>query len=176
MDLSIAQMARMSRLLDEALLLDAAQRAAWLEALPEEHQDLALVLREALLPGEAELHRLEKLDTLPSLTGARESAVSALGGLSIGARVGPYQLIRILGAGGMAEVWLARRADGAFRRDVALKLPILNQRRADLRERFARERDILASLEHAILHGCTMRGLIRTGCRISPWSTSKAAP
>jgi serine/threonine protein kinase/Tol biopolymer transport system component len=148
MELSIDQMARMSRLLDEALLLDAAQRAAWLETLPERHQDLALALRGALLPGEAELHRLEKLDTLPSTIAARESAVSALGALSIGARVGPYQLIRVLGAGGMADVWLARRADGAFRRDLALKLPILSPRRADLQERFARERDILASLEH----------------------------
>ena len=148
MELSIAQMARMSRLLDEALLLDAPQRAAWLEALPGEHQDLALALREALLPGEHELHRLEKLDTLPSVTAARESLVSASGRLSVGTRVGPYQLIRVLGAGGMADVWLARRADGAFRRDVALKLPILSPRRTDLQERFARERDILASLEH----------------------------
>jgi serine/threonine protein kinase/Tol biopolymer transport system component len=148
MELSIDQMARMSSLLDEALLLDATQRAAWLKTLPEQHQDLALALRGALLPAEAELHRLEKLDTLPSMLAARESAVSALGALSIGARVGPYQLIRVLGAGGMADVWLARRADGAFRRDLALKLPILSPRRADLQERFARERDILASLEH----------------------------
>ena len=48
----------------------------------------------------------------------------------------------------MAEVWLARRADGAFKREVALKLPMLTQLRADLEPRFARERDILASLEH----------------------------
>ncbi len=48
----------------------------------------------------------------------------------------------------MAEVWLARRADGAFKREVALKLPMLNQLRGDLEARFARERDILASLEH----------------------------
>ncbi len=148
MELSIDQMARMSRLLDEALLLDAAQRAAWLQALPEQHRDLALALREALLPGEAELQRLQKLDTLPTMIAARGTAVSVLGGLSIGARVGPYQLIRILGAGGMADVWLARRADGAFQRDLALKLPIFSPRRADLHERFARERDILASLEH----------------------------
>src|SRR5580698_6849780 len=53
-----------------------------------------------------------------------------------------------LGAGGMAEVWLARRADGAFKREVALKLPMLAQARAGLEARFARERDILASLEH----------------------------
>src|SRR5271156_3865407 len=48
----------------------------------------------------------------------------------------------------MAEVWLARRADGAFKRDVALKIPLLTRRRHDLAQRFAHERDILASLEH----------------------------
>ena len=45
-------------------------------------------------------------------------------------------------------MWLARRADGAFKREVALKLPLLTQLRSDLEQRFARERDILASLEH----------------------------
>jgi serine/threonine protein kinase/Tfp pilus assembly protein PilF len=69
-------------------------------------------------------------------------------GLSAGDFVGPYELVRLLGAGGMAEVWLARRADGAFKRDVALKLPLLTRRRNDLEQRFAHERDILASLEH----------------------------
>ncbi|MFI4866737.1 MAG: protein kinase [Steroidobacterales bacterium] len=48
----------------------------------------------------------------------------------------------------MAEVWLARRADGAFKREVALKLPLLAHAQAGLEARFARERDILASLEH----------------------------
>jgi serine/threonine protein kinase len=72
----------------------------------------------------------------------------AASGLKPGASVGPYELIRLLGAGGMAEVWLARRADGAFKRDVALKLPLLTPRRKDLEERFEHERDILASLEH----------------------------
>ena len=48
----------------------------------------------------------------------------------------------------MADVWLAERADGAFTRDVALKLPMMNRLRRDLAERFARERDILARLEH----------------------------
>jgi serine/threonine-protein kinase len=75
------------------------------------------------------------------------SQVSA-SGLNAGDLVGPYELIRLLGTGGMAEVWLARRADGAFKRDVALKLPLLTRRRNDLEQRFANERDILASLEH----------------------------
>ena len=136
----------MSRLLDEALLLDAAGRRAWLATLPAEHQDLAQALRTALFPGDAELTELNKLAALPEL-GAVSDAHGA-GGLTAGARVGPYQLIRPLGAGGMAEVWLARRADGAFRREVALKLPLLVRQRADLEQRFARERDIVASLEH----------------------------
>jgi len=62
--------------------------------------------------------------------------------------IGPYRLVRPLGAGGMAEVWLARRADGSFEREVALKLPMLSRLRKDLASRFARERDILAGLEH----------------------------
>ena len=59
-----------------------------------------------------------------------------------------YELVRELGSGGMAEVWLARRADGAYRRDVALKLPRLARLRKNLERFYERERDILASLEH----------------------------
>ena len=48
----------------------------------------------------------------------------------------------------MAEVWLAERADGAFKREVALKVPVGLTRRQDLAPRFVIERDILAALEH----------------------------
>jgi serine/threonine protein kinase/Tol biopolymer transport system component len=148
MTLSIAQMAAMSRLLDEALPLDAAGRRAWLEALPAEHRELAQSLREALLPEEAQAAPLEPLSPQARAAFAGLSGVMGASPLQPGARVGPYELIRPLGSGGMAEVWLARRADGAFKREVALKLPMLNQLRGDLEARFTRERDILASLEH----------------------------
>lgn len=138
-------MSRMSRLLDEALPLDEAGRQAWLDALAPEHQDIAPALRAALSPRAAATPDL--LDTLPRLCSDAES-VPAASELKPGSRVGPYELIRPLGAGGMAEVWLARRADGAFKREVALKLPMLTRLRKDLERRFTRERDILASLEH----------------------------
>jgi eukaryotic-like serine/threonine-protein kinase len=138
----------MSQLLDEALELDEAGRRAWLERATREHPDLAAALREALLPGAAQAADLKALMSLPRLGGADEASGPAASGLAPGARVGPYQLIRLLGAGGMAEVWLARRADGAFKREVALKLPMLARAQAGLEARFARERDILASLEH----------------------------
>jgi TolB-like protein/cytochrome c-type biogenesis protein CcmH/NrfG len=141
-------MARMSQLLDEALPLDAAGRRAWLESLPPEHRDLVPALQKALLPEEAQAENLQALMSLPKFGAADGVNTPAASGLKPGARVGPYELIRLLGAGGMAEVWLARRADGAFKREVALKLPKLTSLQAGLEARFARERDILASLEH----------------------------
>jgi serine/threonine protein kinase/Tfp pilus assembly protein PilF len=141
-------MALMSRLLDEALGLDMAGRRAWLEKLAPEHQDLAIPLRDALLPGAPATADLQALNSLPKLNVTDDVSAPALGALLPGARVGPYELIRRLGAGGMAEVWLVRRADGAFKREVAMKLPRVSHRDAGLEARFARERDILASLEH----------------------------
>ena len=125
MALSIPQMARMSQLLEEALALDEAGRRAWLERATQEHADLAAALRAALLPGAAQAADVEALMSLPTLGAAEEASAPGASGLKPGARVGPYELIRLLGAGGMAEVWLARRADGAFKREVALKLPML---------------------------------------------------
>jgi len=148
MALSIPQMARMSQMLDEALALDEAGRRAWIERATQEHPDLAAALREALLPGAAQAADLKALMSLPKLGAADEAGAPAASGLQPGARVGPYELIRLLGAGGMAEVWLARRADGAFKREIALKLPMVTRLQVGLEARFARERDILASLEH----------------------------
>jgi serine/threonine protein kinase len=151
MTLSVAQMTMMSRLLDEALPLDAAGRRAWLEALSPEHQELLQYLREALLPQDPRAAGLEPLSPQALASFASPDGSGSPGRPQPGERVGPYELIRALGSGGMAEVWLARRADGAFKRDVALKLPALSHLRADLEQRFARERDILASLEHPLI-------------------------
>src|SRR5262249_41844387 len=130
--LSAAQIERMSRLLDEALPLDGAGRLRWFDSLGlgGEDQDLSQALYEALFGSEA-----AQLSTLPKLAG---TAPDPDGRLHSGDRVGPYLLIRQLGSGGMAEVWLARRADGAPKRDVALKLPKVASARKDLTSRFER--------------------------------------
>jgi eukaryotic-like serine/threonine-protein kinase len=65
-----------------------------------------------------------------------------------GSTIGPYTLIESVGEGGMGSVWRARRADGLMDREVAIKLIALGMRTVAIRERFARERQILASLNH----------------------------
>ena len=68
---------------------------------------------------------------------------------AIGSRVGQYEIIRLLGSGAMGCVYLARRADGLYNKDVAIKIMGVPGRFApDLRSRFESERRILASLRH----------------------------
>jgi hypothetical protein len=139
MALNPADIATVSRLLDEALALDPAQSEPWLAALPAEHQRHAQALRD-MLAQEAQLDTDPRLEALPKL--AIDDAVA-----SAGDRVGPYRLLHEIGRGGMGSVWLAERADGAYKRQVALKLPRLAWG-AGLAERMAREREIGMLLEH----------------------------
>ena len=68
-------------------------------------------------------------------------------------RLGPYEILSAIGAGGMGEVYRAR--DTRLDRTVAVKiLPDHLSDRAELRERFEREARTIASLNHP--HICTL--------------------
>ena len=67
--------------------------------------------------------------------------------LNIGARLGPYETVSALGAGGMGEVYKAR--DTRLDRTVAIKvLPSDLSNDSDLRARFEREARAIAALDH----------------------------
>ena len=66
----------------------------------------------------------------------------------ISRRVGPYKLVRELGRGGMAAVYLGRRDDGQFSKDAAIKLIGTIAPSPESLRRFEEERQILAALEH----------------------------
>jgi len=66
----------------------------------------------------------------------------------LGTHVGPYQLVREIGSGGMGEVYLARRVDTEFEHQVAIKLVRSGQDSAAVVRRFRAERQILANLDH----------------------------
>jgi eukaryotic-like serine/threonine-protein kinase len=63
-------------------------------------------------------------------------------------RIGPYEIDRLLGRGGMGAVYLAHRVDGQFEQQVAIKLIDLPLATDLFRERFRMERQILAGLNH----------------------------
>jgi serine/threonine-protein kinase len=65
-----------------------------------------------------------------------------------GLRIGPYEIERELGSGGMGTVYLASRADEAFEKKVAIKVVRGALGSAEAVERFKRERQILAHLAH----------------------------
>lgn len=65
-----------------------------------------------------------------------------------GCLIGKYQLIRQIGRGGMGVVYEAQRADGVFEKKVAVKLLRWSADSEGADARFARERRILARLEH----------------------------
>jgi serine/threonine protein kinase len=66
----------------------------------------------------------------------------------VGERIGPYQVIRQLGQGGMGVVCLAVRADDQYRKRVAIKLVRRGMNTDFIIRRFRHERQILASLDH----------------------------
>jgi eukaryotic-like serine/threonine-protein kinase len=63
-------------------------------------------------------------------------------------RCGPYRLVRLLGQGGMGSVYLAERQDGEVEQNVAVKLLRVDGATPVSRDRFLRERQILATLNH----------------------------
>ena len=163
---SVVDWQELSELYEQAEGLDDVELAAFLEPLGVGRHRLLGQL-ERMLDARRRIATGGFLDTLPRLESSPHSPAG--GEWAEGSRIGAYRLIRPLGSGGMAEVWLAERADGAFERRVAIKL-LFNHPSRDQRERFVerfrRERDILASLQHPHIAGLHDAGVTPGG---QPW-------
>lgn len=140
---------RLSGLIDEGCALDAAARAAWLAELRQREPELAPRVERAL--GEADANE-EASGTLP---GFAQSLAAALGPERpaappdlAGTRLGAWRLLELIGTGGMGQVWRARRDDGLYQGEAAIKLLRGDLGSGALAARFARERALLARLHH----------------------------
>lgn len=157
--------ARLQTLFASAVQMTAGQRSQLLAQIEVEDADLHHALRRMLLTDQV-LRERDGEGSVPSghsgSDGSRRKAASfgpsgqsghATGGSggrfeAPGDQIGPWQLVRPLGRGGMGTVWLAQRADGHFQRVVALKLISAGLESEAIESRFLRERQILASLNH----------------------------
>jgi serine/threonine-protein kinase len=143
----------LSQLLDEALALPAADRAAWLAAWLERDPALGLQLQTLLRPAAGQ--HADPRTTVPDLASFSQHLDAALhhdeaadAARLTGTQRGPWLLLRKIGEGGMGQVWLARRADGLYDAHAAIKLLRSDLDAASLQARFARERAALARLNH----------------------------
>jgi eukaryotic-like serine/threonine-protein kinase len=135
---SLGQRQRTEAIFHEVLAASEDRRSTLIEQLCNDDTALMQEVRFLIEASQAE----ERLSA--RLTEARINADE------VGAArcVGPYQVDRLLGRGGMGAVYLAHRADGEFRQQVAIKLIDFPLATDLFRDRFRMERQILAGLTH----------------------------
>jgi len=140
--------ARLSALLEQALDLPEEQRQPWIDSHAAESGEIKAQLLRLLAEATPARDFLRRLPDFAAAISGEADRIQLGHELQPDHLVGGYRLVRELGRGGMGSVWLARRADGKFKRDVALKFPYAGPHQRQLIERLARERDILAGLQH----------------------------
>jgi len=139
---------------DQVLELPAAEREEFLRKACQDDRSLREEVDALLSESEGPPLTREVRAALSDLTDPGTAVEPASG-----KRIGPYELIREIARGGMGTVYLARRADETFHKEVALKLVRAGLDAEYFLKRFRDERQILASLTHpnigALLDGGT---------------------
>jgi len=153
---------RLEPLLDHALELEGEARAAYVAACAREHPDLAEHLQRALAADQ---------DALPGLGALAAGAIRAESTRRGNLRVGPWRLVERIGRGGMGSVYRAERADGAFHKEVAVKL-LRGGDHLRFKQELERERQVLARLEHPGIARLLDGGVLPDG---HPWLVMELA-
>jgi len=134
-----------SEVLDKALRLSPPARSAYLAEVdardPELRQEVESLLDSHEKAGSEFLNAIDV--PTGSVSGETAGRTSR-----IGRRLGPYQIVELIGVGGMGEVYRAVRADDQYKKQVALKLVRPGQDSSIVVNRFRNERQILANLDH----------------------------
>lgn len=136
---------RLAHLFDTAIELPTRARGAFIDREAGDDPALRaelerLLARDERLASARTLSAVDRLASeLPDLVAERDWR---------GVRLGCYALEEEIGRGGMGRVYRARRADGAFDREVAVKLVARDAVNPALLRRFSTERAVLAALDH----------------------------
>ncbi len=157
--LSADEWQALDRQLDQLLDLDRDAQQAAIATIEDKDPASAAILRR-LLDAQAADQRIDaSLLTALSFLSEREPVAS-------NTRIGAWRLIRRIGQGGMAEVYLAERADGAFEQTVALKLLWPGLCSPGAGHLVRQERQILAAMDDVRIARLVDGGLSEEG---RPW-------
>jgi len=132
---------QLSRLLDQALDLDAQQRAEWLESLAKSDPELAERVSAALAARERDGFTGFLAGSAIDLKEIGESTL-------VGRQVGTYVIDAEIGRGGMGSVWKAHRTDGLYEGIVAIKFVHAAWIGSAGEQRFRVEGNLLGRLDH----------------------------
>jgi serine/threonine protein kinase len=146
----------LSPYLDEALEIAADERAAWLASISARDAALAAELQTILAEHQV-IHDSRFLEE--AVIDPRATLLQSLAGHVIGA----YRLVSLIGQGGTGSVWLAERCDGRFKGRAAVKLLNIALLGRAGEERFRREGNILACLQHPRIAHLIDAGVSPTG-------------
>ena len=160
--------ARCTALLREALDLPESKRRAFLEQASAGDAALLSTLLHLLeLDADSDPLLDAPLDgVVADLLADDADATDEVDDVAAGDRIGPWQIISKLGAGGMGSVWLAERADGVYLQKVALKTIKPGMDSARVLAQFRRERALLARLKHPNIASLIDGGVDQRG---RPW-------
>jgi eukaryotic-like serine/threonine-protein kinase len=157
---------RAKELFEAALELESSQRASFLaencgeESIRRQVEELLINYQEAgsflddpvltpapNAPSEIPREEASRPHPEPEELLATATSVEAADPM-VGRHLGDYKIVRRIGQGGMAAVFLAVRADDAYRKQVAIKLVQPGVDSGELLSRFRNERQTLAGLDH----------------------------
>src|SRR5437660_2063951 len=134
---------QIEKLYNEALERKSDERSAFIDAVCRGDQNLRPLI-ESLLAREPDAENLSETARATTVAGSHLRRGPAL---VRGQTFGSYRILRLLGSGGMGEVYMAR--DTRLKRAVAIKVLLQNiSEGSDLRERFQRESKAIAKLNH----------------------------
>jgi eukaryotic-like serine/threonine-protein kinase len=133
------QFRRLEQLYDAASVLDPAERRRFVDEHCSDDEEVHRELLAAFRDGGSGLTALVER----AAASAVEDTADA-----VGRRMGPYQIVRPIGHGGMGAVYLAARDDDQFHKEVAIKTLKFELDGGPSVARFRHERQILAHLEH----------------------------
>lgn len=150
---------KIKRLMTEALVLEPADRADYLAQLAERDPDVHREVASLISADEANRGFLETPYCNAAAVLEEHPAPDAI----VGRRLGAYQLLEIVGEGGMGTVYRAARADGMFDRQVAVKMIRVGLGGEFFLRRFHNERHILARLDHPNIAGVLDGGATEEG-------------